>query len=509
MQKIDTTAQNVLKNSIYNLIGFIIPIITLVVFTPIIIRNLGIELYGVYVFLTTVTTFLALLDLGIGTATNKHVIEYITTNDSINLSKLLHSMNSVYLVMGSVYFTLCIAVGFFIEFFWTNSQNQSDFIVLFSLVGLNGLLSSCFANFPNTLVALQRYDIHIKISSLIFISSNVIFLILAILGFKLVPILIGQLIVNFIGSLSYYVIGKKILPQLNLTYAWNRDLIIMNYKFALPIAFNNIANSSLVHFDKLIIPAFLGSSSLTFYSVPGSIATKISSISNTLSTLLFPITVNLATLNDSEKIERVYIRSFRLLSILAASIALSIFLISEEILRFWLGEEFVNQSYYVLILLTLTHFILAIYSPFTQILTAMNKLKFLTFGNVFMAVVNIVLLIILIPLYGIAGAALAYLISLLTVIWMLWYAEKKYFKLKTKRHYLTLLKIALTFIPFYLLVTYVISPLIINLATLIVLGPVCVVLFIALFKIFGFFEDEDWNDLVNMAMKVKKLIPTS
>ena len=57
---INTSAQNTIKNSVYNFIGFILPIVILVFFTPIIIRHLGVQEYGIFIFLNTVLTFLGL-----------------------------------------------------------------------------------------------------------------------------------------------------------------------------------------------------------------------------------------------------------------------------------------------------------------------------------------------------------------------------------------------------------------------------------------------------------------
>ncbi|MEI8337953.1 MAG: polysaccharide biosynthesis C-terminal domain-containing protein [bacterium] len=502
---IDTTAQNALKNSTYNLIGFLLPILVLVIFTPIIISHLGVKEYGIYIFLNTILTFLGLLDLGIGVATSKHVIEYYSTNQGTKLKKLLNSMNSIYLIQAFIYLFVCIGIGIVLQIFFIKPTTQENYLVLLLIIGLTGFIGAFFSNFVNSLITIQRYDLNLKISATFLLLSNISMLVLAILGYKLTTILIAQLILTTISILTYVIVSRKFFTPLKLKYEWDKTELIKNYKFALPVAFNNLANSSLVHFDKLLIPIFYGGAQLTYYSVPGSIATKISSISGTFSSLLFPITVNLHSLNNIEKIKRVYIRSIRLIAILSSAIALSIIFTADKILRYWLGTSFVEQSTNVLILLVLTNFVLALFSPLSNLLTAMNKMKFLTFGSFTMAIINMITLFILLPRYGINGAALSYLISVLFIFFMFHYSEKKYFNIDEKIHLKLLLKITTTAIPFFIIVKFLLYPLITNFSTLAIIGPFCVLLFLILYKAFGFVEDEDWQDFkIFIKTKLKK-----
>jgi O-antigen/teichoic acid export membrane protein len=491
---IDTTAQNALKNSMYNFIGFLLPIIILVIFTPIIISKLGVKEYGIFIFLNTILTFLGLLDLGIGIATNKHAIEYYSTHQIDRLKRLLGSMNSIYLLQAFVYLFVCIIIGSVMQVFFIKETTQVNYFILLSIIGLTGFVGTIFANFTNSFMITQRYDLQLKISSFFLLLSNISILILASFGYKLIPILSAQLIITLLGSLTYYIMARKTFIHLELKYLWDKAELIKNYKFAIPVAFNNLANSSLVHFDKLLIPIFLGAAPLTYYSVPGSVATKISSISGTFSSLLFPITVNLHSLNNHEQIKRVYIRSIRLITILSSAIALSIIFTADKILLYWLGKSFAEQSVTVLILLVLTNFVLAIFSPLSNLLMATNRMKFLTMSSFAMAGVNIITLFIFLPKYGITGAAISYLISVLFIFFIFYYSEKKYFNIDKNIHLKTLLKIISTAIPFYFIIKFLIYPLIINFLTLAVIGPFCVLLFLLLYKLFGFVEVEDWND---------------
>lgn len=500
---IDTSAQGALKNSVYKLADFLLPILILVFFTPIIISNLGIKEYGIFIFLNTILTFLGLLDLGISTATDRHIVEYRSTNQIDRLKSLLYSMNSIYLIQATVYLIVCLIIGIIMQNFFIKPTTTENYFVLLSIIGVYGFISSIFTNFANITTSLQRYDINLKIRIGILLTSNISMLVLAVLGYKLVPILISQLIVSVLGVFVYYNTGKKLLPILKLKYEWNKLELKKNYLFAIPVAFNNVANSSLVHFDKLLIPIFLGGAPLTYYSVPGSIATKISNISATFSSLLFPITVNLHTLNNSEKIGRVYIRSMRLITVLSSAIAIPIILLADKILLYWLGEDFAEKATLVLILLVATNFLLALLSPLSSLLMAMGKMKFLTLSSLSMAILNIIFLILLLPKYGLNGAAWSYLISTLFVIWMFYYSQNKHFNIKKPFWFNLFIKIIITTIPFYLIIKFALYHLVTNFFSLSLIGPVCVLLFMLLYKTFGFLESEDWVDIREIIRKIR------
>jgi O-antigen/teichoic acid export membrane protein len=493
---IDTTAQNTIKNAGYNFAGFLFPIVVLVVFTPIIIRHLGVEVYGIYVFLNTVMAFLSLLDIGVGTATNKNLIEHLSHGSNDKAKSLLYSMNTAYVLHAGAYLILCVIIGIILQLFFQAETPQPYFLIMI-IVGITGGISWIFANFLNTMIALQRYDIHIKISSFFLMLSNISILVLAIMGYGLVFIFVAQLLISVLSFLAYYFYIRKIFPMLCFKYEWDISELKSNYRYAISLSVNNIASSSLVHLDKLIIPMFLGSSALTYYSVPGSVATKISSLSNTFSSLLFPITVNLHALNNQEKIRRVYIRSIRVIGILSVAISLSVIFLADKILLYWLDDVFAKESTTVLIFLVLTNLVLALLSPLTNLLSAMNKLSFLAKGSIVMLIINIVGLFILLPKFGINGASIAYFLAVLWVFVLLFYAEKKYLLVNHRRqHLLLVLKIIITTVPFYFIINFAVYPLITDIYTLALACLVGPPLFLFIYKIFGFVEQEDWNDII-------------
>ena len=506
----EISTHNTIRNALYNFTSYVWLMIFSIIITPIIVFKLGVRDYGIYVFVNTLLSLIGLIDLGIGISTLKHTAEYIATKQEHKLKELLYSMNSIYLIMGLVGLMVFLILGLMADSFFANKLiGESQSFLIFLAAGLIFFTSIFTSIYGLSLNALQRYDIGTKISIIFVTISNLGTLIIASLNYKLVPIFFFQLLINIISTITLVIISRKIFPILKFKFLFVKNEIIKSYKYGLSVFLTNIAGSSLTYLDRLIIPFFLGPSNLTYYSLPGNITNKIPGISNNLSGVLFPVTVSLHSTNSMDRLRQLYIRSFRLLTILSASISISIIFMADKILFYWLNEDFSNRATQVLIILTITSFILALQGPLTSFLLALGKMKFLSTLSVLMALLNAILLIILLPKYGIVGAAWAYLISILPVIYMFYYTEKHYLDINIRiKHIKLYLQIFITSIPFIIIERVLIYPQIKDVSTLIFYGPLAVLIFLVLYYLFNFYEHEDLSDfkkfIVNITDKFKR-----
>ena len=85
---------------------------------------------------------------------------------------------------------------------------------------------------------------------------------------------------------------------------------------------------------------------------------------------------------------------------------------------------------------------------------------------------------------------------------MFYYTETKFLKLKGRFvYYLKLAtKVFLVTAIMFIIDKFIIGKFIINLPTLIILGPTAVLLYLACYKLFNFYEQEDWIDIRNFGL---------
>lgn len=494
-----------LRNSSYTFIAYLWPIIFSIIITPIIIFKLGVKDYGIYIFVNTIVSFLGLLDLGIAAAVTKYMATYYGANEESNLKSLIYTAHSLFFLLGLTGFIFSLSI-----YFWGANllpfkfQAYSQYSFLFLIGGATFFVNAAVTVYNTIPNVLQRFDISSKVGVVSVTASGLIMLLIVEMGGRLNEIFLAQFLLTIIFSSIMIYFSKKLLPTVFYKLNWDKEKIVMLYSFGLVAFLNNVANSALTYLDRLIIPFFVGPSNLTYYSVPGNVTTKIPGVSNNISATLFPLTSQFEGQKNLSGIRSLYVRSFRLITVVSAALTITTIAFAYDILLYWLNADFANKSSQILIILSVTNFILALSGPLSNFLLGLGKLKILSIVSVIMAGINGLLLLTLLPKYGIVGAAWAYLISVLPVFFIFYYTEKKYLMLSGRRKYY-LQKIAYTLITSlvvwvfdYLFLSLFIS----NLATLVIAGAVSFLLYIILYKFLNFFEQEDWSDLENFFFRI-------
>ena len=483
-----------LKNATYNFVGYIFPIVFAVFVTPIVVRRLGVSQYGIFVLTNTIVVFLNMVELGLSTSLIKFVSEYAGKNDTKGMGELLGTARSVYVIIGLIGFIIFAILGKWFLFAFKIGGGQEHIFVVFLLAGILFFFNSLNSIYAVVPVALQRFDIANKISMLQSTLISMSMLILVLAGFQLKAVMAANVVVLIISTTLLWRAAGRLLPNVSFSFIWNWGELRRAYRFGIVTALSGFALNALGYLDRLLIPIFIGPNQLTYYSLPGNVGQKVGGVTNSLSGMFLPLASNLSGKGDMETIRKVYVRGFRNLTIIAVAMAVPIVLFANKILLYWLGSDFAARGTTVLILVTLTYVPLSLYLPLHSFLLGLGKIRFLLYGSLVMAALNLVLLVILVPRFGIMGAAWAYLISVLPVIYLFYSAEKKFLGLTdTIRTLYTPLygKLLVTILVFTPLIQFGVLRFISSLTAVIITGPLAVVLFLAIYYGFGFMEGED------------------
>ncbi len=299
--------------------------------------------------------------------------------------------------------------------------------------------------------------------------------------------------------------AKKLLPNISFSFGWNTGAVKTSYKFGLVAAVSNIANSFLTQLDRLVIPIFLNPAMLSYYSLPGNVAQKTSGVIGSVTGVLFPLASTISSQGEYEQLKSIYIRFFRNVTVFAAACTVAIMSFSYQILKLWINTDVAERGNTILIILAATYFLLSLLGPLTNILMGLNKVRFLALMSIVLAVVNLVLLFGLLPKFGILGAAWAYFGAAALVPFVFWWAEKKYLQIAGQaKFYATLYaKVIFTSVIFYTVMHYLVAPRILSKTLLIIVGPLTIVVYILMYKLFGFFYAEDWQLFMDFFQKIR------
>lgn len=504
----DSLTYKAFKNSSYSILGYLWPIIFTLFVTPIVVLTLGVKEYGIYLFINTSMGLFGLFELGLGLAVLKYMSYYYGQKDEEAIKRLTHSANSLFMILGS----LSLIVSIIVVVVGTVLLPESflayeKYLKLFIIAGGISFFNTITAAYTIILYAVQRFDISNKIGITATTLSSIGILFVVKMGGSIREIFIIQLVVAAVFSVVVLYKAKNLLPVATFKFGWNKKEIINCYRFGLVAYINNLAGTALSSLDKMVIPFFVGPSNLTYYSMPGSVTAKIPGIINTLTVSMLPTTSQLSGGDEISRIGTFYIRTFRLMTVIAGALTITAISFSYEILKYWLSIDFAEKSSGVLVILALTGFILALFGPLSNFLLGMGKLKFLSIASVCMAVLNAIALFTFLPLYGIIGAAWAYLISVLPVMYLFYYVEIRYLKLfKRKEYYMkTIVGTVVTAGAIYFLNFFMVE-LVVSLLGLLLAGCTSIVAYVTLYRLLGFFEKEDWKDIEHFSsIFLKKL----
>lgn len=491
----DNSSQTLIKNSAYSFLGYLLPIVFSIAITPVIVKKLGVQDYGIYVLLNTINGFLTLIDLGVGLSLVKYAAEYRATKQPDKLYYLIGSVNFLFLVFGLIGLLVYFLIGkFFLPLFNVPIEQSIHILPVFLIAGASFFITSLAIVPTSLLKAWQRYDLSVKIGLFYLMLFNLASLCLVLAGFKLKLIFLANAVLTFLAWLAYMFWARKATGQKLWHFDWNWQEVKRCYRFGIAAFVTNISNNTLSQLDRLVIPIYLSPAQLSYYSLPGNVAEKINGVTGTSTNVLFPMLSSLTAAGQKEQISRLYIKVFRNIIVLAAAMAISVALFSQKILFYWINSDFAEKGAAILIILAGTNALLAIYAVLQNFLLGFGKVRFLMKVSISMAILNVLLLILLVPPYGIRGAAWAYLFSVLPIFYVIYWVEKRilYLEHRSAFYMRLLFKLLITGTVFYAIYYLVLNPLVVNLASLIVAGLISVPLYLVLYKFFGFFDQEDW-----------------
>src|SRR6266481_6770702 len=95
-----TSGRLLARNTLWNLLGQIVPMVVAVVTIPIIIRGMGVERFGVLSLVWVVVGYFSLFDLGIGRALTKFVSDKLGTSEEHLIPSLVCTSLLLMLLLG-------------------------------------------------------------------------------------------------------------------------------------------------------------------------------------------------------------------------------------------------------------------------------------------------------------------------------------------------------------------------------------------------------------------------
>lgn len=376
--------------------------------TPYMTGQLGASEYGVYKTISSLSSSLMVLDLGIGSTVMRFVAKYRATKNEKSIPNFFAMGLLQATALCGVIFVIGVGVLFAIKPVYSATFSQTELQkaqILFCILLINMLLH-VFENVINGVITgcnRFRFGNGIKVIRLL---SRVLLIVilLPICSSSIVLVLIDLTItiVSIVIEMLYVIQVLKIKPKYS---HWDRALFFESGKYTLLMFLTSIATQVNNNLDNVIIGAISGPALVTVYSMGLLIFGMYENLSTSVSGVMLPTVTNLLEEENSEaKLQDFIVKVGRIQFLLLGAAVIGFLCIGKDFIHAWLGDGYEDVYIITLILMIPSLFELCV-NVCLSILRAKNKLGFRTTVLFASTILNAIVTILSVKYWSYIGAA--------------------------------------------------------------------------------------------------------
>lgn len=403
--------QTVVRNVGYNFLAQVWFIVLPLATSPFIVRHLGVEKYGVLSLATAIVGYLAVLDMGMGTATIKYIADHYSQRDYQSISKVVGTSIVIYSGLGLLGTLLIAACAKLVvtHLLHVPVELVSLTLVVFYISSFGFLVNmplTVFNSIPN---ALQRFDILVRQNLVLGTLAILSQVLLLSLGYSLKAIVAVNVAISLLGIGIFVAIARRLLPEVSFRPIFDRATARQILGFSTLKVFSVISGQIVFQLDKVLIAAFLPLSSVSYYVIPLGLAQRIISVIPNITTAVFPAVSEYR--NDRPRLLDLYVRASKGVLVLVLPIAVVLFVFAERILGLWMGQDFVANSSTTLRYQAIAFLVASLAATPGVFVEGLGRPGVPAAFAALSAVINLTATLLFIPRYGIAGPALALILN--------------------------------------------------------------------------------------------------
>ena len=346
------------RNTAFNFVGQVLPLIAGIAFIPFIVRGLGPDRFGLLGIVWIVFGYFSLIDLGLGRATTKFMAEWLAKGELYRVSEMIWNSVALQILLGIIGGILIAGLTPLLveRVLKTPLPLVQEARLTFYI--LAGALPAVLA--MNSLRAIlegaQRFDI---VNLLRIPSSALAFAVPAAavaLGLRLPGIVLWMAISRLGFTLAHGYFCLRVLPWLRTPPALRAGAILPLLSFGGWVTAANLVNPVLLSMDRFLIGSLVSVAMVGYYTAPFEAVTKLWMIPASLMTTVYPACSALGV-GRLRELQNIYSRSIKYIFCALAPISLALVVFARPLISMWLGPGFVEKSAVPLQLLAVGVFI--------------------------------------------------------------------------------------------------------------------------------------------------------
>lgn len=402
------------------ILSYVIIVVNMIIgvlYTPILTSKLGQTEYGLYSLVTSVISYLTILDFGFGNAIIIYTTRYKNKNEKEKEQKLHGMFFIIYTIIGIIAGIIGAILWMNVDKLFGNTmsiEELNEAKILMGILTFNLIATFPLSVFSSIITSYEKFVFSKTLNLIRIIVNPVIMIILLNFGYKAIALVILNTVLNITTLiLNYFYCRKKLNIKLKLgkiDFKLLREIMT----FSVWIFLNSVIDKINYNVDQFILGIFSGSVAVAIYSVASQLNQMYMNFSTAVSGVLLPKVTKMESNNASDKeFSDIFIKTGRVQYIIMALILSGFILYGNEFINLiWVGPEYAD-SYIIACILMIPITVPLIQNVGINILQAKNKYKYRVIIYSAFAIINLVLSIILSKLYGGIGAAIGTGVSLI------------------------------------------------------------------------------------------------
>jgi len=404
------------RNAIANYVGQLYTTLIVIIITPLYLKYLGSEAYGLVGFFALMQAWMALLDMGLSPTLGRQVaLARGVEKGFIFFKRLLKSFELIFLGVA-----LFIALGVyfsagFISQSWIVGELIGSEIIIYCIV-LMGIITSFrwFAGLYRSGINGLEDQVWLNGASIVIVSLRFIgaLVLLAFFTQDVRHFFLYQLFVGIFEVILFAWRFYTILPMVDkeptlILFDW--DAVKSVAPFALGIAYTAGIWVLVTQTDKLILSSTLSLAEFGYFSLVALVAGGINALAVPISLAIMPRMTSLVAENKNSEMVDIYRQASQLVTLVSFTVAMFLGLYAEIIIYAWTNdEEAAAWGAQVLIWFALGNGILSVSAFQYYLQNVFGQLRLHVIGSTISAVIQVPIIYWAAVNSGAIGAGIAW-----------------------------------------------------------------------------------------------------
>jgi len=395
-------------------VGIAFNVIAGLIYTPWMIHQIGKSDYGLYMLSMSFLAYFV-MDFGLGQAIAKFIAKYRVENNEHKIAQMLGLTVKLYLIIDIVIALVLITLYFYLEtiFKELTPVEIERFKVIYVISGLFSLVSFPFTSLNGILIAYERFVL-LKSTELISKIAVIILMVAALLlGYTLYALVaINAFVGLIIIVIKVFYLHKS--THTTITYGYkNKALLKELFSISIWMSVIGIAQRLLIIMAPTLLAIYSGTAEIAIFSIAMVIEGYTWTLANALNGLFLTKVSKLSNFEDRRDLTSLMIKVGRLQLFLVGLLIVGLVAFGKEFIVLWVGVDFEN-SYYVILMLVVLGFITLTQEIANTLLFVEDKLKYRAILFLASALLSVIISIYLTPQYGAIGASIGIFTAILT-----------------------------------------------------------------------------------------------